>query len=111
MEELEQQAIQWAVDCGIPLVPSNAIKQMNKSQEELNELRDEIVSELAIPNGETDHIKLELGDVLVTLILQARIWDTSLSECLTLALNKISKRTGAVVDGVFVKDEIDPMGR
>lgn len=105
IEELEKSVIQWAKNKEIPLVPSNAIKQMNKSQEELNELRHEVVLYIN-KNNEWDKskIKLELGDVLVTLCLQAAIWDTSLAECLELALNKISNRAGKIVDGVFVKD-------
>jgi NTP pyrophosphatase (non-canonical NTP hydrolase) len=102
VELLEKEVIAWAENKGIPLVQSNAIKQMNKSQEELNELRDEINNEINM--GSANAIKLELGDVLVTLCLQAAIWSTSLEECLELALNKISKRTGKIVDGVFIKD-------
>ena len=102
VEILEQQVIEWAKNKGIPLEQSNSLKQMNKSQEELNELRDEINNEINM--GSANAIKLELGDVLVTLCLQAAIWDTTLAECLGLALNKISKRTGRIVDGVFIKD-------
>lgn len=47
----------------------------------------------------------ELGDVLVTLIIQAQGQGTNLEECLALAYNKIKYRTGKTIDGVFVKSE------
>ena len=103
LEQLEKEVVQWAIDKGIPLNQLNALKQLGKTQEELSELRDEVVA-CNIVDGNADHIKLELGDVLVTLCLQAAIWDTTLEECLQLALNKITKRTGKIVNGVFVKD-------
>jgi len=37
--------------------------------------------------------------------MQARLWNTNLYECLDEAYEVISKRTGRMVDGIFVKDK------
>ena len=52
-----------------------------------------------------DQFVLECGDVLVTLALLAEMKETNLAHCLEQAYNKINKRTGKMVGGVFVKDE------
>jgi hypothetical protein len=41
----------------------------------------------------------------VVLILMARLADMSIEECLQHAYDIISKRTGKMVDGTFVKDD------
>ena len=46
-----------------------------------------------------------IGDILVTLIMQAKLWNTNLYDCLNQAYEVISTRTGRMVDGIFVKDE------
>ena len=46
-----------------------------------------------------------MGDIMVTLIIQAKMQDLSLEECLESAYNVIAKRTGKMVNGQFVKDE------
>ena len=58
-----------------------------------------------IHEGDVDRVRDEMGDVLVTLAIQANLWGLSLTECLEEAYNKINVRTGRMVDGVFVKDE------
>ena len=45
-----------------------------------------------------------LGDILVTIIIQAEMQGMSLVNCLESAYNIIAKRTGKMVDGQFVKD-------
>jgi hypothetical protein len=40
----------------------------------------------------------------VTIIIQAKMQNMSLVECLEGAYNIIAKRTGKMVDGQFVKD-------
>lgn len=97
----EELIIGWATAKGIPLQKSNAINQLAKTQEELEELKVE-VNYFNGNNG--DRLRLELGDVLVTLALQCEIWGTDIETCLCLAYEKIIKRTGKIVNGVFVKD-------
>jgi hypothetical protein len=46
-----------------------------------------------------------MGDILVTLIIQAKMQGVSLETCLEGAYNIISKRTGKMINGQFVKDE------
>jgi DNA-binding protein len=41
---------------------------------------------------------------MVTLIIQAKMQNVSLEYCLKSAYNVISKRTGKMVNGQFVKD-------
>jgi NTP pyrophosphatase (non-canonical NTP hydrolase) len=58
-----------------------------------------------VHGGDVDRVRDEMGDVLVTLAIQANLWGLSLTECLDEAYNKINVRTGHMIDGVFVKDE------
>lgn len=120
--ELEQQIIVWAEEKGI-FDNSTPFYQFVKFTEEAVELKTEIenVSQIIEKqnmcgyfldvteyekylNEAKTKLKLELGDVLVTLALLAKMHDTSFAECMQLAYDKISKRTGTMVDGLFVKD-------
>lgn len=90
-------------------------KQFGKLQEEVNEAKEAMA---AFETGQTrapgdpvvDHaeglakVKDELGDCGVVLTLLAAQHGLNFEDCLEAALAKISKRTGKVVDGVFVKD-------
>ena len=51
------------------------------------------------------NLKLEMGDVLVTLIILAKQLEIDPSECLDLAYNKIANRKGKTIKGIFVKEE------
>lgn len=46
----------------------------------------------------------KIGDILVTIIIQAEMQGVSLTECLESAYNVIAKRTGVMVNGQFVKN-------
>lgn len=46
----------------------------------------------------------DIGDILVTLIVQAHYQDTTLLECLQMAVDEIKGRTGRMVNGTFIKD-------
>ena len=48
---------------------------------------------------------MELVDVLVTSILLADLLGATVEECLRLAYEKIAKRTGKTVNGVFIIDD------
>ncbi len=100
-EELEESVIQWAFTKGIlgDYSMDRRLAQLSKFEEEASEFMHEVESEN--PHA----IRDELGDVLVTLIIQANLWGLSLSECLEEAYEKISARSGQMIDGVFVKDE------
>tara|TARA_Y100001938_G_C8100050_1_gene441009 strand:- start:310 stop:606 length:297 start_codon:yes stop_codon:yes gene_type:complete len=95
---LEQEVIEWADDRGI-FEGSTPLLQFSKTMEEVNELYDGILA------GETDEIKDAIGDVIVTLIIQAQMWGLSVEDCLHHAYKTICVRTGNVINGKFVKDE------
>lgn len=95
--ELEALVIQWADEKGI-LTKATPLRQADKTLEEVEELRE------AITMGDATAIADALGDILVTIIIQAKMQNMSLVECLEGAYNIIAKRTGKMVDGQFVKD-------
>ena len=114
-QELETKVLEWADDKGI-LEKATPLAQAKKTLEEVNELifaltlKDKYdVEELESFSGETvfdtnEEIKDALGDILVTIIIGAKLQGLKLEDCLESAYNVISKRTGKMVDGVFVKD-------
>ena len=59
---------------------------------------------LALATDNKLEIKDAIGDMTVVLIILADLCGLSHSDCLESAYNVISKRTGKMVDGVFVKD-------
>ena len=87
----------WGRDKGI-VGKSNAYVQMAKMREEMLELRQEVMK------GDMRGIKDELGDVLVTCVIQAECHGLELAECLEHAYDKITKRKGTLVNGMFVKE-------
>ena len=95
--ELEALVIAWATQKGI-FEKGTPITQAGKTMEECTELITAVAFE------DTDETIDALGDILVTIIIQAEMQGVSLTECLESAYNVISKRTGKMVDGQFVKD-------
>ncbi len=95
--ELEKKVIEWASEKGI-LEKSNPKAQLTKTLEEVDELVE------AINDDNKAEVEDAIGDVIVTLIIQAELWGLSATDCLETAYNIIAKRTGKMVDGVFVKD-------
>ena len=121
MRELINNVIQWAADRDI-LNGSNALKQLDKTSEELNELQralgqwymlDELVACDAItPTSvvkQTQHeVELEVmdayGDVLVTLIIASKLDGIDIQDALASAWNTIKDRKGRLINGKFVKE-------
>jgi NTP pyrophosphatase (non-canonical NTP hydrolase) len=95
--ELQYLVIEWAEKKGI-LKNGTPLAQCQKTFEEVEEL------ELAILDSDKDEIIDALGDILVTIIIQAEMQGLNLIDCLDSAYNVISKRTGKMVDGTFIKD-------
>lgn len=95
--QLEALVVEWAQNKGI-LEKATTAAQANKTMEECQELID------AIQDDNRDEISDALGDILVTIIIQAKMQNMSLVECLEGAYNVIAKRTGKMVNGQFVKD-------
>ena len=96
-KELEKEVIKWADNKGI-LTNGTPCAQANKTIEEANEILCAIIDE------DKAEIIDGLGDVLVTIIIQAKLQNVDLLECLQTALNVITKRTGYMKDGMFYKD-------
>ena len=95
--ELEALVIAWATQKGI--FENGTYKaQAEKTKEEVEELI------TAIKNNDRVEVVDALGDILVTIIIQAEMQGVSLTECLESAYNVISKRTGVMKDGQFHKD-------
>jgi len=95
--QLEALVIEWADEKGI-LAKATTLKQAEKTMEEVQELID------AIKNDDHEEIEDALGDILVTIIIQAKMQNMSLIECLEISYNIIAKRTGKMIDGQFKKD-------
>jgi NTP pyrophosphatase (non-canonical NTP hydrolase) len=88
---------QWGLDKGI-LPNPNKIAQYFKTCEEVAELDDAILTD------NREEAIDAIGDIVVTLIMQTHAWDVTLEQCVQQAYGTISKRTGKMVNGQFVKD-------
>jgi hypothetical protein len=95
---LEELVLKWAKDKGI-LDQGTPYKQAQKTLEECGELLH------SIGKKDLDGIKDDLGDIFVTLIIQAEMQGFKLKDCLESAYNVISKRTGVMRNGTFVKEQ------
>lgn len=111
--ELEALVIAWAEQKGI-LQNGTPIAQCTKTFEEVEELEEALEAQrMGLKNFKNskdnnvltdEEIKDALGDILVTIIIQAEMQGLSLTECLESAYNIIAKRTGKMVNGQFQKD-------
>lgn len=95
--ELEILVINWADERGI-LDKGTTMAQAEKTHEEVLEL----IS--AIDEDNREEIIDAIGDIVVTLIIQAEMQGLRLEQCLDSAYNVITKRKGKMVDGKFVKE-------
>lgn len=96
--ELEALVESWAEEKRI-LAKATPIAQSIKTLEEVTELC------VAVNKNDRDEIIDAIGDILVTLIIQAKMQNVTVEQCLNSAYDVISKRTGRMIDGQFVKDE------
>ena len=119
-EELKTNVEEWADDKDL-LHSENADKQFMKFIEEVFEFKSEMDilvryrnyyrenPQKKIPKAEHERItkkaELELGDIIVTLIVLSKQLDIDIVECLDMAYEKISKRHGKTVNGLFIKEE------
>jgi len=111
--ELKENVLQWAKDKEI-LTKATPLTQLAKTTEEVEETKEAL---FALANGlgtyrnskgqhkyTNNEIKDGFGDVLVTILIGCELVGLDPLECLQEAYNVISKRTGKMVDGTFVKD-------
>jgi len=90
---------QWALDRRI--IPNSSPQaQLMKTMSELGELAD------ATLKDDDEGIVDGLGDVLVTLVIYAKLQGVDLGACLASAYDVIKDRRGTLTpEGVFVKEE------
>ncbi|UEB33937.1 MazG-like family protein [Finegoldia magna] len=119
-EELRENVEQWANDKDL-LHVLNADKQFMKFMEEVFEFKSEmdiwklykkfkhdenIEQDFSIEEVERwKNLKLEMGDIFVTLIVLCKQLGIDCVECLEMAYEKIFKRKGKTIDGTFIKEE------
>jgi NTP pyrophosphatase (non-canonical NTP hydrolase) len=118
-EELSKLVIEWGESKGI-LDSSTPLRQLDKTQEELDETREalkklndfdyqrDLMEDIGMPTPTKEDILAEvkdgIGDMLVTIVLLAKMVDLGTTDCLNAAYDVIKGRTGKMVDGQFVKD-------
>ena len=112
-EDLQKLTLEWADDKDL-LHEVNAEKQFMKFIEEVFEFKSEFDYLLGISIFKDaveekiearKYMKLEMGDIFVTLIILCEQIGIDPMECLSMAYEKISKRTGKTINGVFIKEE------
>lgn len=105
-EELKTKVEEWAKDKDL-LHEENAEKQFMKFIEEVFEFKSEmdLIHILGGNELNSHDMMLEMGDIFVTLIVLCKQLDIDVVECLEMAYEKISKRKGKTVNGLFVKEE------
>ena len=119
-EQLQEKVLEWADDKDL-LHKENADVQFGKFIEEVFEFKTEmdiwnLYKEFKhTENIEQDfsieevkrwkNLKLEMGDIFVTLIILCEQLGIDPVICLEMAYKKISKRHGRTINGTFVKSE------
>ena len=111
-EDLESLVLRWAEDKDL-MHKEYIEEQFMKFIEEVFEFKTELDTWSRLNSSDKEklnesinhNLKLEMGDVLVTLIILAKQLEIDPSECLELAYNKIAKRKGKTINGIFVKEE------
>lgn len=96
-DDLHDKVMFWAHSKGI-IQNSDAKSQTLKMVEEAGELCG------AVLKKDQHKIIDGLGDVLVTLIILSHFVGEDLLECLDVVHKEISRRTGKMDNGIFVKD-------
>ena len=98
LDALDDQILEWGIQKGI-LPHAEPLAQLDKTEEEVAELRQ------AIYEHDVDEVKDAIGDIYVTITMQAEAWGFTMEECVQAAYDVIKHRTGKMVGGKFVKDK------
>lgn len=117
---LQADVLRWADDKDL-LYPENASKQFMKFIEEVFEFKTEfnvwglykkfkhdkkLEQDFSIKEHDVwMSMKDEMGDIFVTLIILCEQIGIDPVDCLSMAYEKISKRKGRTINGMFVKEE------
>lgn len=112
--ELEAKVLEWAKIKGI-LNHATPLGQGYKTKEETEELIEALhwqvsgyptfINKKRIEVITKEEIADAFGDILVTIIIGAKLQGMDLLDCLAAAYNVIAKRTGRMENGQFKKDE------
>lgn len=96
----EQDIVNWGVARNIlgPTGEGTRKTQARKTHAEVVELEDAILCD------DIDAARDAIGDIYVTLVMQAQLWELSMEECIEAAWNEIKDRKGRMVNGTFVKE-------
>lgn len=115
---LRNKVLDWGKSKDL-LHEENAEKQFLKFMEEVFEFRDEWTlynDEFSFNNGYgeidegsylcelSNNMKLEMGDIFVTLIILCEQLNLDPVDCLGRAYEKIKDRKGKTINGVFIKE-------
>lgn len=115
-KELQEKVLEWAGSHDL-LHEENASKQFMKFIEEVFEFKTEfdyngnefivcLIDKRMKFEPDTFHeMKLEMGDIIVTLIILCEQLDIDPTECLEMAYKKIKDRQGKTINGMFYKAE------
>lgn len=113
-DQLRSKVAAWAEDKGI-LSNATPLAQIGKTLEEVNETQMAIMAQnmgmetFVNHKGKVvntrDEIEDGIGDILVTVIIQCEMQGIDPTDALQSAYDVISKRTGQMKNGVFVKNE------
>lgn len=101
---LKEKIIEWGQSKGIicanngVLPKGTPLAQAEKVVEEAKEVLQ------AVREDNLKDLEDAIGDTFVTIVLQAEICGLSFEKCIQDAYNVISKRSGKMIDGTFVKD-------
>lgn len=95
----EADIIQWARERNI-FVGGTPVGQSIKTMEEAVELMD------GVNKRDKTLIRDAIGDIIVTLVIQAKMQGLSIEECVEQAWNEIKDRRGRMRDGQFHKEEL-----
>lgn len=116
-KDLKDKVLSWADDKDL-LHSENADKQFMKFIEEVFEFNVEMVTgfnyikQCEYIGTSLDHdlkkiknLKLEMGDIFVTLIILCEQIGIDPVDCISMAYEKIKGRSGKTINGTFVKAE------
>lgn len=116
-EDLTRNVLDWGKNKDL-LHDKNAEKQFLKFMEEVFEFKTEMDHFTRIGQSSEnvhcdyeelieaqDNMRLEMGDIFVTLIILCNQLSLEPVECLCRAYEKIKDRTGKTINGVFIKQE------
>ena len=93
-----QKIRDWAGERGL-YTKGDTKTQFCKLMEEAGELG------RAVLKNDNEEVIDAIGDMVVVLTNMAHLGGTTIEECIDSAYKEISKRTGKMVNGTFVKDE------